>query len=117
MCKNIAEEVEKYASGEMYNYNGDKYCADDLSDEQLEEAEQLGLYDYFENALDIKYICNSNREVEDIRILVAFGGPNIWIDTESSKVELSWWNESADYAIDETAVDAIRDWAVEMFNL
>lgn len=115
-CKSIANDLDNYLNGLMYRFDGDTYYADDLTQEQLEEAEQLGVFDYFSDLLDIKYICDSNREVEDVKILIAYGGPNIWINTESMAVELYWCNESAQCEISSEAADALREFAIELFN-
>ena len=70
---------------------------------QEEEAIELGLeitdsisgFDYLTDALDIQYIVNSNKEYLGARVLVAFGGPNIWIDTLNNRVEGAWWSDKA----------------------
>ena len=52
-------------------------------------------FEYLEDALDIQYIVNGNGEYIAARILVAFGGPNIWINTQTKTVEGYWWSDSA----------------------
>ena len=52
-------------------------------------------FDYLEDALDIEYTFNANGQYLGARILVAFGGPNIWVDTRHCTVEGHWWGESA----------------------
>jgi hypothetical protein len=53
-------------------------------------------YDWLNDALDIEYIIGSDREtVLGARILVAFGGPNIWVNTRTNEVEGHWWGDSA----------------------
>jgi len=63
--------------------------------------------EYLSNALDIEYIVNGQREVLGARILVAFGGPNIWINTKNKTVEGYWWDErcTIDYIKDEIGLD------------
>lgn len=58
-----------------------------------EEGEETSAYDYLEDALDINWILNSDRSYKGARILVAFGGPNIWIDTTTNTVEGYWWGD------------------------
>ena len=60
--------------------------------EQLNN-EEFDLYDEG-GLLDIEYTLNSHREFIGARLLIAFGGPNIWIDTRTSTVEGYWWNDS-----------------------
>ena len=55
----------------------------------------ISVFDYLKNALDIEYIVNSKKEYLGARVLVAFGGPNIWINTRTKTVEGYWWSDSA----------------------
>jgi len=69
--------------------------------------------EYLSDALDIEYIVgsdrngNNEREVLGARILVAFGGPNIWINTRTKQVEGHWWGDSCvmSYQRDEFDLD------------
>jgi hypothetical protein len=47
--------------------------------------------DYLADALDIEYIISSAGEYLGARVLVTFGGPNIWINTRTGTVEGAWW--------------------------
>ena len=51
-------------------------------------------YEYLNEALGIEYTVNGQKEYLGARILVSFGGPNIWINTRRSTVEGFWWGES-----------------------
>lgn len=55
----------------------------------------ISAYDYLQDALDIEYIIGSNGDYRGARVLVAFGGPNIWIDTKFNQFEGYWWNDKA----------------------
>ena len=59
-----------------------------------ETPEPFTGYDYLEGVLDINWILNSDRTLKGARLLVAFGGPNIWIDTSKGTVEGAWWGDS-----------------------
>ena len=63
--------------------------------EPSEEGEEPDAYDYLKDALDIEYIVNGKGEYIAARILVAFGGPNIWINTRTKQVEGAWWSTQA----------------------
>lgn len=62
-------------------------------------------FDYLSDVLDIEYICNSNREYLGARVLVAFGGPNIWINTRTQQVEGYCWGESCIMSYSNDAMD------------
>ena len=45
--------------------------------------------DYYE-AYSIKYIVDQQGNLEDVMILLAGGGPNIWLDTHAREVQGFW---------------------------
>ena len=57
---------------------------------------EYSAFDYLEDALDIEYIVNSRGEYLGARVLVAFGGPNIWVNTRTQTVEGTWWSDRAE---------------------
>lgn len=52
-------------------------------------------FEWLNDALDIQYIIDRDRTFRSARVLVAFGGPNIWVDFSRGMVELFW---GGDYA-------------------
>ena len=52
-------------------------------------------FDWLNNALDIEYIVTGKGEYLGARVLVAFGGPNIWVDTRKGIVDGFWWGQHA----------------------
>src|SRR5690606_26586393 len=56
------------------------------------EGEESSAYDYLEDVLDIQYTVTSDRQYRSARILIAFGGPNAWVDTRTGQLEVSWWS-------------------------
>lgn len=60
-----------------------------------DDGDECSAFDYLEDALDIEYIVNSKGEYLGARVLVAFGGPNIWVNTRTKTVEGHWWSDSA----------------------
>ena len=60
---------------------------------------------YLSDALDIQYIVTGAGEYLAARILVAFGGPNIWINTQTKTVEGYWWCDSAFASYYDDAMD------------
>ncbi|KAF2379952.1 hypothetical protein BSN82_16945, partial [Acinetobacter baylyi] len=80
----------------------------------IDSEGEFSAFDYLQDALDIEYIVNSKGEYLGARILVAFGGPNIWVNTRTKTVEGHWWADS----YSETYTDSIGlDEALEeLFN-
>ena len=87
------------------------------ANDYLEEHEGVmqSAYDYLSDVLDIEYICNSKKEYLGARVLVAFGGPNIWINTRTQQVEGYWWGDKSiqSYNKDEIGLD---DALEDLFN-
>jgi predicted RNA-binding Zn-ribbon protein involved in translation (DUF1610 family) len=128
-CKHIAKSVEAYANGEYFRCPecGEEYhTPENLGDKfkcphcgevvEFNDLEFLGIWDYMEDILDIDFIVSRDREYRSCKILVAWGGPNIYIDTASAMVKLYWWTEYAEYPLSYEARDAIDEWAEEWFN-
>jgi len=86
-----------------------QYIADKLTngfaDETNSDGEPLSAFDYLQDVLDIEYIVSSKKEYLGARILVAFGGPNIWINTRTKQVEGYWWGDSCIMSYDQDAMD------------
>ena len=52
-------------------------------------------FDYLNDALDIQYIVTGQGGYIGARVLVAYGGPNIWVNTHTGIVEGYWGSDSA----------------------
>lgn len=76
-----------------------KSIADTLTkgfgDELDHDGEPMSALYYLADALDIEYVVNGKREYLGARVLVACGGPNIWVDTKRGVVEGYWWGDKA----------------------
>ena len=130
-CKRIAEELEEYVNGEFYrcpecgercnveeseNENGDTVYKCSCGCVTEYEPEQLGLYDWAEDILDIEYRCGSDKELRSVQIMVTCGGPNIYVDTATKSVELYWWGDRASYPISYDAAAELDAWAEEYWR-
>lgn len=62
----------------------------------IDSEGEFSAFDYLQDALDIEYIVNGKGEYLGARVLVAFGGPNIWVNTRTGTVEGAWWADRAD---------------------
>jgi hypothetical protein len=79
---------------------------------ECDEPEYASAFDYLQDALDIEYIVSGKGEYLGSRVLVAYGGPTIWINTRTKNVEGYWWSEShiASYYDDAIGLDdALRE--------
>lgn len=73
-----------------------RYCEnarDELTaacDNQRNGEEDGDIYDYIADALDVEYRLNSRLELIGVKLYVALGGPNIWVDTYTRGIEGAW---------------------------
>jgi len=74
-CEKIAREIQTGT----YDY-----------DIESSEYDEPCAGDYLLNMLDYRFTIESNRQYIGAYILVAFGGPNIWINTIDKCVEGYW---------------------------
>lgn len=100
-CKRIVDELEAYAAGTVTN----------------EDGEEMSLYDYISDALDIQYIVDGRRVYQSCRIYVALGGPTVWIDTEEKAVKLAWGTGRAEYGLDWGVCDEIDNIMDELWEV
>jgi predicted RNA-binding Zn-ribbon protein involved in translation (DUF1610 family) len=133
-CKSIALRLEAIAAGTIYRcpecgewitfendqYNGDtaEYtCQECNATFDENDLEAVSFYDYFtDSVLDVEWRIGSDRQYRSVKIMVAYGGPNIYIDTAARAVQLYWWTDRAEYPIDPDTVEAINEWAEEWYN-
>lgn len=91
-------------------------CKVDIDD--LDDLDEVSMYDYFgDNIFGIEYTINSDLEYVGARIMITFGGPNIYINTNSKRVELYWWGDTAYAALSDRAVEAIDEYFEDMYNM
>lgn len=129
-CKLIADELDAIAQGLLYkcsecgnivNINDVLEDSDDIYGtctecEELASFEQLSAFDYFEDVYDIKYTVDANREYFGVCLMVACGGPNIYVDTVSGQVELYWWGDKASYPLSSDAQQLVDEFGEELYN-
>ena len=73
-----------------------------FNEDDVIDGEPMSAFDYLQDALDIEYIVNSKSEYLGARVLVAFGGPNIWVNTRTGAVEGVWWCDRAEASFADT---------------
>ena len=135
--QNIVVDLKNYASGDYFLHHGELFPIDESDFCKLDgctirkehvfdevhhfyimpdgeaifegDIEIATIGDYFDDFLDVDYIVDSNKRYKACRVLVAFGGPNIYIDTWSRQVQLYWWSDTATADIPEELCVQIDD--------
>lgn len=138
-CRSIAEELEAYACGDCVKcpHCGELHYKHDFEEEETEDGETvykcpdcgeiiddpddletLSIYNYFEDndIFNTEYRIDDRGDLSSVEIMIACGGPNIYIDTEKAAVCLYWWGSAAQYPISSEAADAVEEWARECWE-
>ena len=129
-CAYIAHNLEMVASGQLVRCDecGEVFDLYNDVDEEWEHGdacphcgeecypEQLSIYEWLDEALDITYTMSSDGEMLGACVMVACGGPNIYVNTHECEVQLFWWGDKASYPIHRDACDALDDALREYFE-
>ena len=65
-----------------------KRIADDISDNDGTTASE-----WMEGVYDIRYVADSQKRYIGAELMVAGGGPTIWVDTFDKEVKGYWWGD------------------------
>ena len=130
-CKDYAEMAEAYAAKKMYrcpecgceifwdDHDPKKDKCKCICCEQLyaeNQLEKLSIWDFLDNTYDIEYRIDASRQYKSVRIMVAGGGPNIFLDTKEKAVQLYWgWTETS-YPLSYKACEVIDDYCEEQYR-
>ena len=116
--RKIADDLEAIAEGRAYidSDSLDMVIVEDAADVP-DDAELAGMWEYFDDMLDIDFILDSEFEFKAARICVAWGGPSVYVDTYAHEVALYWWNEYARADLAGYVCDAVDEFAAELFAM
>lgn len=79
----MAPVADSLNAGFSYKANEDGECRD-------EDGNPTSPWEYVSDALDIDVTRSLNGDYKGARILLTFGGPNIWLDTADRELQGSW---------------------------
>ena len=128
ICRRYAEELEQYADGMAHRCthcgtvniipeDAPKYCCEYCRAQiERDEWEQLTLYDYLTECFDIEYRIGGDKEYRSAEICMAWGGPNIYIDTARDAINLFWGGERETFYISGELSDQIDYICEEQYN-
>lgn len=100
------------ADGNLYTEDPD---ADGDNVYPLDDLEDYTLFEYFADVLDVEYTTDYRKEYKAVRLMIACGGPNIYVDTRTGTVDLYWWGEEAHIGLDKEVVEEIDSIYSEYF--
>ena len=121
ICERIAQTLNDIAEGDIYIVRGELRHWDTLTQEERDlivgdgAFEEATMADYFgndsdEGYLDVNYVIDRHRNYRSCRVLIQYGGPNIWVDTDSGRVELYRLGSYAEAGLSQKACTAVDDY-------
>ena len=91
MCKNIADSISE---------------PQQITDEETGEKREETAHDWMEGTYDIRYYVDREKRYLGAEIMVAGGGPTIWVNTYTKQVEGYWGGDKVlEPFIDELGLD------------
>lgn len=118
-CEEDADCTWEYdEDAQQWRRTGGKFYEDESQeDDPREDWEQVGVFDYFSDCFDVEYrVSSPHDDPRSVCIMVACGGPNIYVDTSSQTVELYWWGDRASYPISHDAAEEIDSCFSELWH-
>ena len=100
MCKNIAEEIS--AGPEQVNIHTG------------EDREEVTASKWMEDVYDIRYLVGSDKRYLGAQLMVAGGGPTIWVNTWTNEVEGYWGGDRVTWAFQDNI--GLDDYCQEMYG-
>ena len=82
-----------------------------------ENGDDVTAMDYLEDVLDIQFIVGSDRNYLAARILTGFGGPNVWVNTLTGNLEVSWWSETVYRQLPNDFISGLDDELAELWDM
>lgn len=121
LCKDRAEELAHAAEGNLYLIDGCREVIKDLdaymeAHEGEDEPQAVTVADILgEDSLgDLHFEVNQRGELYNGKTIVAFGGPNVWIDCD--EVRGYWGTDEERYTLSPNAREAVMDWFAEQWD-
>ena len=78
MCKNIAEGISEPCM---------------VTDEETGKIREQNAHEWMEGTYDIRYLVDREKRFMAAEIMVAGGGPTIWVDTWENEVKGYWGSD------------------------
>ena len=114
--KGISENLDAVAEGRMYT-DGDGFRIVEDGEEPPEDWERVDMFEYFAENYGMTYTLDDYLRLKGCTVMVAFGGPNIYVDTNKELVEMHWWTTYACYPLSEKACEAVDEFAQDVLEV
>ena len=80
--------------------------SDELKKDDMETLEVSPAADFMDHVYDIEWITHQNHSYKAARLLVAGGGPNIWVNLQTNTVDGYWGSDNRSWGfVDNIGLD------------
>lgn len=86
------------------------------TDDDRVTFEDASAYDYLSDVLDIEYRVTRSSEYKSAEVVIAFGGPNAWIDTKTHTLRVAWWSEPVERTLPAAFIDGLDSALEELWT-
>ena len=86
----------------------------DIADSITHPGDDATAHAWMEDTYDIRYLVDSRKEYMGAQILVAGGGPTIWVDTFTKEVRGYWGTDRVQWCFMDTL--GLDDYCEELFG-
>ena len=104
MCKKIADDISEKA---ITRYNG-------WETEHDEDDEGTLASRFMDHVYDIEWITHQDKTYKAARLLVAGGGPNIWVNLQDMTVDGYWGGDKCSWGFIDNL--GLNDYCEEMYG-
>ena len=99
MCKNIAEGISEPCM---------------VTDEETGKIREQNAHEWMEGTYDIRYLVDREKRYMAAEIMVAGGGPTIWVDTWENEVKGYWGSDRVTVPFADNL--GLNDYCEEMYG-
>lgn len=119
----IAHTIRDIAEGTLYKLDGEWVTDGEMvslvgsGEHEEDDFEQVTIYDYLSDVLDVTYYtAGRDGEYKGVRLMLTYGGPNVYLDTYFRTLELCWYNEHATVDLLPNEADEVDSMWSELYD-
>ena len=71
-----------------------KTIAQELTDGKTKKGDNIYVEDFMEGVYDIEWITHRDHSYKAARLMVAGGGPTVWVNLQDKTVDGYWWGDT-----------------------
>jgi hypothetical protein len=91
IAKSYADNITNLINGEAVLVDGEIVDASEVDDDtDAEVVEGIEAFCEYYDIYNVRYVVGGDLEFIGAAYMIACGGPNVWIDTLESRVEVYW---------------------------